>query len=102
MDYYIKEGKVEMKCKLLSSMFPEKVAFDGNSYRTNSYNMVLDLIYQQTNELRGIKTKSGESFSTFSASVPRAGFGKFKTIQINKIGNNVYLFDTQYVMVDFD
>lgn len=73
MDYYIKEGKVEVKCKLLSSMFPEKVVFDGKSYRTNSYNKVLDLIYQQTNELRGAKTKSGESFSTFSASVPRAG-----------------------------
>ncbi|MEN9917862.1 MAG: hypothetical protein RL662_298 [Bacteroidota bacterium] len=24
MDYYMKEGKVEVKCKLLSSMFPEK------------------------------------------------------------------------------
>jgi hypothetical protein len=63
---------VEVKCKLLSSMFPEKVVFDGNSYRNNSYNSVLDLIYKQTNELRGIKTKNGESFSTFSASVPRA------------------------------
>lgn len=54
-------------------MFPEKVVFDGNSYRTNSYNSVLDLIYKQTNELRGTKTKDGDSFSTFSASVPRAG-----------------------------
>lgn len=72
MPYYIKEGKVEVKCKLLSSMFPEKVVFDGNSYRTNSYNKVLDLIYQQTNELRSVKIKNGESFSTFSASVPRA------------------------------
>ncbi|MFK2629556.1 hypothetical protein ACIXTH_12260, partial [Bacteroides fragilis] len=31
------------------------------------------LIYQQTNELRGVEKKSGESFSTFSASVPRPG-----------------------------
>jgi hypothetical protein len=78
MDYYMKEGRVEVKCKLLSSMFPEKVVFDGNSYRTNSYNKVLDLIYQQTNELRGAKTKNGESFSTFSASVPRA---EVKTVE---------------------
>ena len=28
---------------------------------------------QQTNELRGVEKKSGESFSTFSASVPRPG-----------------------------
>lgn len=48
-------------------MFPEKIEFDGKTYRTNSYNKVLDLIYQQTNELRGVEKKSGESFSTFSA-----------------------------------
>ena len=37
-------------------------------------NKVLDLIYQQTNELRGVEKKSGDSFSTFSASVPRPAF----------------------------
>ncbi len=61
-----------IKIKLISSMFPEKIEFDGKTYRTNSYNKVLDLIYQQTNKLRGgEEKKSGESFSTFSASVPR-------------------------------
>ena len=39
-------------------MFPEKIEFDGFSYRTNYYNSVLNLIYQETNELRG-KRKSG-------------------------------------------
>mgnify|MGYP000809254499 CR=1 FL=1 len=63
-----------IKIKLISSMFPEKIEFDGKTYRTNSYNKVLDLIYQQTNKLRGgEEKKSGESFSTFSASVPRPG-----------------------------
>ena len=51
-------------------MFPEKITLDGKSYRTNSYNSVLDLIYKQTNELRGLKGKSEDSFNTFSASVP--------------------------------
>lgn len=37
-------------------------------------NKVLGLIYQQTNELRGVEKKSGDSFSTFSASVPRPAF----------------------------
>lgn len=54
-------------------MFPEKNEFDGETYRTYSYIKVLDLIYQQSNELRGIEKKNGESISTFSASVPRAG-----------------------------
>ena len=34
---------------------------------------MLDLIYQQTNELRGFKKEIGESFSTFPDSVPGAG-----------------------------
>ena len=34
-------------------------------------NKVLDLIYQQTNELRCGKKENGESFSTFSVSVPQ-------------------------------
>ena len=42
-------------------------------YRTKNYNKVLDFIYQQTNELYESKTKSGDSFSTFSASVARPG-----------------------------
>ena len=67
-------------------MFPEKIEFDGKTYRTNSYNKVLDLIYQQTNELRGVEKKSGESFSTFSASVPRPAFEIYKlgTILLNR------------------
>ena len=39
------------------------------------------LIYQQTNELRGVEKKNGESFSTFSASVPRPAF---ENINIDK------------------
>ena len=31
-----------IKIKLISSMFPEKIEFDGKTYRTNSYNKVLD------------------------------------------------------------
>ena len=67
------DGSVEMKIKVLGSMFPEKIEFDGIKYRTKSYNKVLDLIYQQTNELRGDKKEKGERFSSFSNSVPRAG-----------------------------
>src|SRR5699024_12634095 len=70
IDSYIRNASVGVKIKLISSMFPEKIEFDGKTYRTNSYNKVLDLIYQQTNELRGVEKKRGESFSTFSASVP--------------------------------
>ena len=73
IDKYIRDAKIEVKCKLLSSMFLEKITFDGKSHRTNNYNLVLDLIYQQTNELRGIKNKIGISFEIYPDSVPRAG-----------------------------
>ena len=73
IDNYMRDAKVEVKCKLLGAMFPEKITYYGKSYRINAYNAVLDLIYQQTNELRAGKIKIGESFTTFSDSVPRAG-----------------------------
>lgn len=85
LDKFILDAPVEAKIKLISSMFPEKIEFDGEKYRTNSYNKVLDLIYQQTNELRGDKKEKGESLSTFSASVPRPAFEitKSGTIRLN-------------------
>ena len=52
-DKYIRDAPIEVKLKLIGSIFDGKIEFDGKSYRTNSYNKVLDLIYVQTNELRG-------------------------------------------------
>ena len=53
LSHVIKEGRLDTKRELIGVMFPEKFEFDGETYRTNSYNKVLDLICQQTNELRG-------------------------------------------------
>ena len=55
---FIENAPVTVKIKVLGSMFPEKIEFDGKNYRTKSYNKVLDLIYQETNKLRN---KKGES-----------------------------------------
>lgn len=57
---FFREATTEVKIQLLGSIFPEKIEFDGKNYRTKSYNKVLDLIYQQTNELRGDNTKKVE------------------------------------------
>ena len=73
IDRFILDAPVALKIKLLGSMFPEKIEFDGKKYRTKNYNKVLDFIYQQTNELQEYKTKNGESLSTFSVSVARPG-----------------------------
>lgn len=65
LDKYILDAPLEVKIKLLGSIFDEKIEFDGNSYRTHNYNKVLDLIYKQTKELRGGETQKREAdFST--------------------------------------
>ena len=61
---------VEVKIKLIGSIFSEKIEFDGKNYRTNSYNQVLDLIYQQTKELQGCKKKKLDTSCEVSNSVP--------------------------------
>ena len=68
---YVDDAPVDVKMKLVSSMFPEKLLFDGKSYRTDTFNEVLSLIYQQTNFLRGNKTKNSSDFSNELLSVPR-------------------------------
>ena len=73
LEQVFREAPVDVKVKLLDSMFPEKIEFDGNNYRTTGYNKVLDLIYQQTKELQSPKKVGGERNDSFPASVPRAG-----------------------------
>jgi hypothetical protein len=73
IDSYIRDAPLETKIKLIGSIFDDKIEYDGEKYRTNSYNKVLDLIFQQTNELRGKEKEKGEKLSSFSVSVPRPG-----------------------------
>ena len=73
IDSYIRDAPLETKIKLIGSIFDDKIEYDGEKYRTNSYNKVLDLIFQQTNELRGNKKRRNSNYSSFSHLVPRAG-----------------------------
>ncbi|MBR6892357.1 MAG: recombinase family protein [Bacteroidaceae bacterium] len=66
---FMKNAPVKTKCKILSSMFPQKIEFDGEKYRTQSYNQVLDLIYMETNKLRGDEKKESEKSEEISHSV---------------------------------
>lgn len=73
MDSHIRDVALDIKRELIGVMFPEKFDFDGKSYRTNSYNKVLDLIYLQTNELRGQKKRDSSDFSEKSLEIPTQG-----------------------------
>lgn len=73
LERYIVDAPIEVKIKLIGSMFPEKIEFDGKSFRTTTYNKVLDLIYQQTSELRNPRKEiEGKPFD-LSSSVPGTG-----------------------------
>lgn len=43
MEGFFRDAPVKVKIKLLGSMFPEKIEFDGKNYRTKAYNKVLGL-----------------------------------------------------------
>ena len=73
IDTFISDAPVEVKIKLISSMFPEKIEFDGEKYRTTKYNQVLDLIFQNSSQLGEIKKGESENSPTEFNSVPRAG-----------------------------
>ena len=67
------DAPVKVKCKLLGSMFYDKIEYDGKNYRTKNYNQVLDLIFHETNKLRGYEKGESEDSPTFSSKVPRPG-----------------------------
>ena len=52
---YIQDAPLEVKIRLIGLIFPQKLSFDGKNYQTKNMNRVLDLIYQQTRELRGCR-----------------------------------------------
>lgn len=70
---FFRSAPTDVKIMLLGSIFPEKIQFDGKNYRTNSYNKMLDIIFQETNTLRGNKKLESSSNEEDSNSVPPLG-----------------------------
>ena len=73
MDEILSLASVNHKILLIGSMFPEKIHFDGENYRTDSYNKVLEWIFQNTNDLQDKKKEETNKKSVSSVSVPGAG-----------------------------
>ena len=65
---------LEDKINVVGSMFPSKIEFDGKKYRTNTYNKVLDIIFQETSQLGGKSKEEPDDKSDSSHFVPRAVF----------------------------
>lgn len=71
LQHYFKDAPVEVKQRLLGLIFPEKIEFDGKSFQTEKYNAVVDAIYNETKQLRGIKKDNSDELSV---SVAGEGF----------------------------
>ena len=54
---FFQTATTEVKIKLLGSIFPGKIEFDGESYRTTEVNQTLDLIFRETKQLQGNKNE---------------------------------------------
>ena len=55
-EYYLK-ANVEVKQKLISSIFPEKLIYEDKKYRTSQINEALSLLTSNINNLGGAKNK---------------------------------------------
>ena len=55
MDQYYTAADLAVKQQIISSMYPEKLIFENNEYRTPRINEVVKLILLNSNELEGKK-----------------------------------------------
>ena len=66
-------GDIALKRQIISSIFPEKLEFFENHYRTIRANVLLSYIYQINNELGAKKNRKESELSPLSGLVPSAG-----------------------------
>ena len=67
------EGGIHTKRAIIGSIFPEKLEFDGKTYRTARMNVVADCIFQLNNDLPQNKNRRSDTFNHFSCLVARRG-----------------------------
>ena len=73
IDMIYKNGTITDKRSKISSIFPEKICFDGLHYRTPRTNSVVNYIYQINNNLHEIKNRKSEEIFHLSGQVELAG-----------------------------
>jgi site-specific DNA recombinase len=73
LDGYYNEASVEVKQKILSSTFPEKLIFDGETYRTLRKNLVFELLTSNINGLGEVKKKKAVKIDGLSLRASRRG-----------------------------
>ena len=82
LDILFEQSNVFVKNKLMSSIFKEKIEFDGIKYRTPKFNKGFDYIYQKINELENVLNKTGDNLSKVSRSVLEMGLEPIRPLLI--------------------
>ena len=67
-------GTIEEKRKVIGSIYPEKLTFDGDRLRTTRTNEVVELIYTLDKELKEKETGQSSMNETLSCQVGMTGF----------------------------
>ena len=70
---FLSTASTETKVRILGSIFPEGIEFDGENYRTKSINSALEYIYQNSSVLYGETETDLPDFSGKSACVAPRG-----------------------------
>lgn len=68
------EGNIEEKRKIIGSMYPEKLGFDGLRLRTNRVNEIAMYIYKINKLLSNKKSRTNGTVSNLSGQVGKTGF----------------------------
>lgn len=74
LDVLYRQGTVLQQRKIIGSMFPEKLTFDGFGYRTEKVNEALRLMLLFDKGLQGKKNGTNQNFSELSQDVEKMGF----------------------------
>jgi site-specific DNA recombinase len=74
LDYVYETADIEKKREIISSMYPEKMTFDGFAVRTNRINEVARLIYSMDVGFSENKNRANQKISSLSCQVGKTGF----------------------------
>ena len=70
---YYEMGDIPLKQKIVGSIFPEKLIFDGKNYRTAKLNSFVELIFSKSVDYRGYKNRQATKTSGLSNLAPPLG-----------------------------
>ena len=68
-----REGEIHTRRDIIGSIFPEKLEFDGKTYRTTRMNIIANYIFQINNGLPQNKYRKSDNNNHFSCLVARRG-----------------------------